>query len=98
MDPAWPAASDAGPPFGLVKCLVSRCEAAPSGVRKVTWGQHTRRMHGAVRAQPRARTPSLSFGDSFVLLYDARWDAPAVADRYALFFRPRPDITAALPA
>ena len=34
----------------------------------------------------------------FVLLDDAGRDAPALADRDALAFRPRPDIAAALPA
>ena len=39
-----------------------------------------------------------SFGGGFVLLHDARGDAPAVADRDALVFRPRPDTAAALAA
>lgn len=39
---------------------------------------------------------SRSFGGGLVLLNDTRGDAPAVAHRDALGFRPRPDITAAL--
>jgi hypothetical protein len=39
-----------------------------------------------------------TFGGGFVLLNDARRDAPAVADRDALAFRPRPDTAAAVAA
>jgi hypothetical protein len=37
-------------------------------------------------------------GGGFILLNEAGRDAPAVADRDALAFRPRPDVAAALPA
>jgi len=40
---------------------------------------------------------SESSGGGFVLLKNARWDAPAVAGRDTPVFRPRPDVAAALP-
>ena len=51
--------------------------------------------------RPAGRDParaSGSLGSGFVLLNDARGDAPALANRDALVFRPRPDIATALPA
>jgi hypothetical protein len=44
------------------------------------------------------RAASRSGRGGFVLLDNARRDAPALADRDALVFRPRPDIAAALTA
>ena len=41
---------------------------------------------------------SRSFGGGFVLLNYAGGDAPALADRDALVFRPRPDAAAAVTA
>jgi hypothetical protein len=51
-----------------------------------------------VRADRDPARASGSLGSGFVLLNDVRGDAPALADRDALVFRPRPDIAAALPA
>ena len=51
-----------------------------------------------VRADRDPARASGSFGSGLVLVNDAGGDAPALADRDALVFRPRPDIAAALPA
>jgi hypothetical protein len=62
------------------------------------------RMLLAVRARDQLAGPAVcqvvsgSFGGRFVLLDNARGDAPAVANRNALVFRPGPDARAALTA
>jgi len=57
-----------------------------------------RRSSGRAGWIGRIQLGSRSSGGDFVLLNDAGGDAPAFADRDAVFFRPRPDVGAALTA